>query len=210
VTMKGRTGRAAPAAKETKLDTAAPAGEPRPARSGSASANASVVAPAGDVRGPVGVEPPQAHEELQLGHRTFAHEHAHLLRRGRPVALQELELRPHRDVLPGGHRTRPGDQPGQPGEEHHVAADVPARHAGHQRQVGDEPVVEAEHQRPQRSRRPGTPGGKQPGDQLSVDELVGGHVGGGFGLAAIAAPLGGLHPLQERHDGPDAEAPGEP
>jgi hypothetical protein len=62
-------------------------------------------------------------------------------------ALVELDLTAHRDPLAGGHREGPGDQAGEPGDPHLGGPDVGAGDGEDQAQVGDQPVVDAEHRR---------------------------------------------------------------
>ena len=56
----------------------------------------------------------------------------------------ELGLRPHRDVLAGGHREGPGDQSGDAGQAHRAGRGVGPGHAQDEGDVGDQAVADPE------------------------------------------------------------------
>ena len=64
------------------------------------------------------------------------------------LALEELALGLHREVLAGGHRERPGDQPGEPGQPDDRPARMGAGDAEDQRDVRDETVAHPEDRGP--------------------------------------------------------------
>ena len=61
------------------------------------------------------------------------------------LALEQLALGLHRDVLAGGHGEGPGHQAGQPGQPDDRARRVGTGDAQDQRDVGDQPVADPEH-----------------------------------------------------------------
>ncbi len=63
------------------------------------------------------------------------------------LALQELGLRRHRDVLTGGHRESTGDQSGEAGEQHHRGRRVGGGDPEDQRDVGEQAVADPENRR---------------------------------------------------------------
>src|SRR5207249_3321510 len=76
---------------------------------------------------------------------------AQLARLHRQLALEQLALRLHRDVLPRRHRHRPSDEPGEARQAHEgpcAAATGDPEDQGH---VGDEPVADTEDSRPRRT-----------------------------------------------------------
>ena len=60
------------------------------------------------------------------------------------LALEQLGLSLHRDVLAGGHRERAAEKPGQARQLHHSHGRIRARHAEDQRDVRHEPVTDPE------------------------------------------------------------------
>ena len=56
----------------------------------------------------------------------------------------QLGLRPHRDVLPGGHRERAGDQTGDAGKTNSADGGVGTGHAEDEGDIGDQAVADAE------------------------------------------------------------------
>src|SRR5262245_13272485 len=74
----------------------------------------------------------------------------------RDLALEQLPLRLHRDVLAGAHRERSGEQAGDAREQHEVARALRrAGNAHHEGEIRDEPVGDAEDDGPQRPRSAG-------------------------------------------------------
>src|SRR2546427_8786074 len=68
------------------------------------------------------------------------------------LALEQLALAAHRDVLAGGHAEGPREETGDPGEEHEPR--LTRRRAGHahdEREVAHEAVADAEDDRPERA-----------------------------------------------------------
>ena len=60
-------------------------------------------------------------------------------------SMLAVGLRMHRDVLAGGHRHRPGHQPGNAGDQNALPAAVRSRHAKYQAGRGNNAVVRTEH-----------------------------------------------------------------
>ena len=121
---------------------------------------------------------------LLLGHRL------HLGPLERDLALEQLALALHRDVLAGGHAERPREQAGDPGQQDE--ARVARRGAGHahdQREVAHEAVADPEDHGPQ---RPRTATGAMPA--LAARDLggAGGPAGDGDAVAALAGHVAEL------------------
>ena len=120
----GMTGIEAPIANATNEPAAAPHGEPSSSGSSPSSSRTSMsravsgsrkirwailaASSGGEALGPVGGGQLGL---LLLGHRL------HLGPLERDLALEQLALALHRDVLAGGHAERPGEQAGDPGEQ---------------------------------------------------------------------------------------------
>ena len=82
------------------------------------------------------------------------------------LALEQLALALHRDVLARGHRERAREQARDPGQQDEVRLARGARDAHHQRQVGHQAVRDAEDDRPQR------PGAGAPVPALGAGDRV--------------------------------------
>lgn len=63
-------------------------------------------------------------------------------------ALQQLDLRLHRNVFADGHRAGARDETGKPGELHDLRIGRPARDAEDERDIGDQTIVDAEDRSP--------------------------------------------------------------
>ena len=156
------TGTAAPTAKARNEPTAALIGDPSSSGSRPSSSRTSVSRAVfgsakirwamrarlvrGEALGPVGGGQLGL---LLLGHRL------HLGPLEGDLALEQLALALHRDVLAGGHAEGAGQQSGDAREQDEArVVGRGAGHAHHQRQVADEAVGDAEDDRPERAGLP--------------------------------------------------------
>ena len=64
------------------------------------------------------------------------------------LALHELALCRHGEILPDSHGERTGHQTGHADQPYDLAPRAGSGHAQHERDVGDQPVAQSEHRRP--------------------------------------------------------------
>ena len=121
--------------------------------------------------------------------------------------LEQLALGPDRDVLARTHRQGAGEEARDAREQHHRGGHPGRADAEHEREVGDEPVVRAEHGCPERARQAPAPACGERADHLAVDPLVGRHGRRGVGFARIRRTR--LGALRERKYEDRAESPRE-
>ena len=101
----------------------------------------------------------------------------------------------------------PASSPAMPVNSTTERRDAGRADAEHEREVGHQAVVRAEHRRPERAGEPSAPARGEPAHHLVVDALVGRHRGGGVGVGRVRRPR--LGALGEREHEDRAEPPGE-
>ena len=114
--------------------------------------------------------------------------------------FKKFPLGAHRHVFARTHGQRPGEQPGNAGEQHIAGVYTRSDHAEHQSQVGYQAVVGAEHGGAEIAGHFFPAFRSESAHHFGVDALVGGHLVGGVVVFFVGgARLGGLHQRQGEH-----------